>query len=208
MQGLAAAGAVPAALGILGANYGPGRRKNKVFASFSAGNPIGAAFGLILGGLLTSYVTWRWMMWIIGIFQALTAVGAFLVIPWDKRRRSPDQRIDFAGAILVTSGLVLFCFGLTDAGNAPNKWGTWYIIFCLIIGLVLIGTFVFVESRVKSPLMPLSIWRVPQFGKLMLCFGLGFGAFGGSMIYGYSLYYQQIYQASPITVWCREIWLI
>ena len=52
MQGLAAAGAVPAALGILGANYGPGKRKNKVFASFSAGNPIGAAFGLILGGVL------------------------------------------------------------------------------------------------------------------------------------------------------------
>jgi hypothetical protein len=47
--------------------------------------------------------------------------------------------------------------------------------------------------------MPLSIWRVPQFGKLMLCFGLGFGAFGGSIIYGYSLYYQQIYGASPIT---------
>src|SRR5208282_830681 len=49
-------------------------------------------------------------------------------------------------------------------------------------------------------LMPLSIWRVPQFGRLMLCFGLGFGAFIGSIIFGYSLYFQQIYSASPITV--------
>jgi len=200
MQGLAAAGAVPAALGILGANYGPGKRKNKVFASFSAGNPIGAAFGLVLGGILTSYATWRWMMWIIGIFQALTAIGAFLVIPKDKRRTGPRDKIDWAGAFLVTSGLVLFCFGLTDAENAPDKWKTWWIIFCLIMGLVLIGVFIFVESRVASPLMPLSIWRVPQFGKLMLCFGLGFGAFSGSIIYGYSLYFQQIYQATPITV--------
>jgi hypothetical protein len=88
----------------------------------------------------------------------------------------------------------------SDAENAPNKWKTWWIIFCIVLGLLLIVLFVFVESRVASPLMPLSIWRVPQFGKLMLCFGLGFGAFLGSMIYGYSLYFQQIYQASPITV--------
>ena len=60
--------------------------------------------------------------------------------------------------------------------------------------------FIFVESRVESPLMPLSIWKVPQFGKMMLAFGLGFGAFVGPVVFGYSLYYQQIYQASSITV--------
>jgi hypothetical protein len=87
-----------------------------------------------------------------------------------------------------------------DAETAPDKWKTWWIIFCLIFGLVLVAAFVFVESRVASPLMPLSIWRIPQFGKLMLCFGLGFGAFLGSIILGYSLYFQQIYGASPITV--------
>ena len=113
MQGLAAAGAVPAALGILGANYGPGKRKNKVFASFSAGNPIGAAFGLILGGVLTSYVSWRWVMWIIGIFETVMAVTAVLLIPKDNKRLGPKETIDWAGAVLVTSGLVLFCFGLT-----------------------------------------------------------------------------------------------
>jgi hypothetical protein len=87
-----------------------------------------------------------------------------------------------------------------DASNAPDGWKTWYIIFCLVLGVVLCVLFVFVESKVPNPLMPLSIWRVPQFGKLMVAFGLGFGAFGGSVIFGYSLYFQQIYQASPITV--------
>ena len=121
MQGLAAAGAVPSALGILGANYGPGKRKNKVFASFSAGNPIGAAFGLVLGGVLTSYVSWRWVMWIIGIFEAIVAIGAFLLIPKDKPRPGPRERIDWAGAFLVTSGLVLFCFVLTYVPSALWK---------------------------------------------------------------------------------------
>jgi hypothetical protein len=90
---------------------------------------------------------------------------------------------------------------LRDAETAPDKWKTWWIIFCLIFGLALIVVFVYVESRVASPLMPLSIWQVPQFGRLILCFGLGFGAFSGSIILGYSLYFQQIYGASPITVY-------
>lgn len=112
---MAAAGAIPAALGILGANYGPGRRKNKVFAAFSAGNPVGAAFGLVLGGVLTSYVSWRWMMYIFGIWQVIVAVSSFIFIPKDVKRVGSKERIDWAGAFLVCSGLILFCFGLTYA---------------------------------------------------------------------------------------------
>ena len=113
MQGLAAAGAIPSSLGILGANYGPGTRKNKVFACYSAGNPVGAAFGLVIGGVFTTYVSWRWMMWIFGIFQVLVAVASILVIPEDTKRSESGQKIDWAGALLVTLGLVLLCFGLT-----------------------------------------------------------------------------------------------
>ena len=215
-QGLGAAGAIPASLGILGANYGPGRRKNRVFAAFSAGNPVGAAFGLVIGGILTNYASWRWICWLIGIIEALAAIGSLFVMPKDVKRDKGKEKIDVIGAILVTCGLTLFCFGLTylilmseidcrDGDNAPNQWKTWYIIFCLIMGFVLCVVFIFVESKMPSPLMPLSIWRVPQFGKLMLCFGLGFGAFAGSIIFGYSLYFQQIYQASPITVYPSSV---
>lgn len=114
MQGLAAAGAIPSAMGILGANYRPGRRKNTVFATFSAGNPVGAAFGLIMGGILTSFVSWRWVMWIFGIFQALVAIISLVYIPKSVRRPGPREGIDWVGAVLVTSGLILFCFGLTS----------------------------------------------------------------------------------------------
>ena len=113
MQGLASAGAIPASLGILGANYGPGRRKNKVFATYSAGNPVGAAFGLVIGGVLTSYASWRWLMWIFGVVVAFIAIASLFAIPKDSKRVGPREKIDWIGAILVTSGLILFCFGLT-----------------------------------------------------------------------------------------------
>jgi MFS family permease len=112
-QGLAAAGAIPASLGILGANYGPGKRKNKVFAAFSAGNPVGAAFGLVLGGVFTSFVSWRWMMWIFGIFMVIVSITAVFMLPKDIKKPGPRERIDFLGAFLVTAGLILLCFGLT-----------------------------------------------------------------------------------------------
>ena len=113
LQGLAAAGAIPASLGILGANYGPGRRKNRVFAAFSAGNPVGAAFGLVIGGILTNYASWRWISWLIGIIEALAALGSLFVMPKDVKREKGKEKIDVIGAILVTCGLTLFCFGLT-----------------------------------------------------------------------------------------------
>jgi len=112
-QGLAAAGAIPAGLGILGSNYGPGKRKNKVFAAFSAANPVGAAFGLVIGGVLTSYVTWRWMMWIFGIFQVIVTITSVFMIPKDVKNPGPPERIDLLGAFFATAGLILFCFALT-----------------------------------------------------------------------------------------------
>lgn len=112
-QGLAAAGAIPASLGILGANYGPGKRKNKVFAAFSAGNPVGAAFGLVLGGVFTSFVSWRWMMWIFGIFMVIVTITSVFMLPKDIKKPGRRERIDFLGAFLVTAGLILLCFGLT-----------------------------------------------------------------------------------------------
>ena len=88
----------------------------------------------------------------------------------------------------------------SDAGNAPNGWKTWYIIFSLLIGFAFIGAFLFLESKVQHPLMPLAIWKVPQFGRVMLIIALGFGCFTGFLGFTWSLWFQQIDHASPITV--------
>jgi len=112
LQGLCGAGAVPAALGILGANYTPGKRKNMVFAAFSAGNPLGAATGLVLGGILTSYISWRWVMFVIGMFAIVITIAAFLIVPPDQSYAN-DTRVDWLGAVTVTAGFSLLCFGIT-----------------------------------------------------------------------------------------------
>jgi hypothetical protein len=88
----------------------------------------------------------------------------------------------------------------SDAENAPNGWRTWYIIFSLLLGFAFIAAFLVLESRVPHPLMPLAIWKVPQFGRVMLIIALGFSCFTGFLGFSWSLWFQQIDQASPITV--------
>jgi MFS family permease len=213
MQGLFSAGAIPAALGILGSAYPPGQRKNKVFATFSAGNPSGWVIGLIIGGLLTSYSSWRWGFRVIAILSGLVTVIAFVYIPQDPPRDAArrGEKVDWLGALFVICGMGGICYALrytalklsngSDAGNAANGWKTWYIIFSLLIGFVFIGAFLFLESKVQHPLMPLAIWKVPQFGRVMFIIALGFGCFTGFLGFTWSLWFQQIDRASPITVY-------
>jgi len=88
----------------------------------------------------------------------------------------------------------------SDADNAPNGWATWYIIFSIILGFAFIGVFILWEYRCPYPLMPLGIWKVPQFGRLMIVIALGFACFTGFLGFTWSLWFQQIDQASPIKV--------
>jgi MFS family permease len=114
MQGFFSAGAIPAALGILGAAYPPGQRKNKVFATFSAGNPSGWVVGLIIGGLLTSYSSWRWGFRVVTFIAVIFTSLAFFVIPSDPPRDSSrhKEKVDWLGAILVICGVTGICYAL------------------------------------------------------------------------------------------------
>jgi len=108
------AGAIPAALGILGVAYPPGKRKNRVFATFSAGNPTGWVVGLVIGGILISYSSWRWAFRLMAILGLVFTVLAFIVIPKDLPR-DPDRRkekVDWLGAILVICGITGICYPL------------------------------------------------------------------------------------------------
>jgi hypothetical protein len=88
----------------------------------------------------------------------------------------------------------------SDADNAPNGWKTWYIILTLILGFVFLAAFIFWESRVRDPLMPLAIWKVPQFFRLMVVVTLGFVCFTGFLGFTWALWFEQIDQTKPITV--------
>ena len=117
MQGLFSAGSIPAALGILGSAYPPGQRKNKVFATFSAGNPSGWVIGLIIGGLLTSYSSWRWGFRVVAIMSGLITVLAFIYIPKDAPRDPArrGEKVDWLGALFVICGTGGICYALRYA---------------------------------------------------------------------------------------------
>lgn len=124
LAGVGSAACIPAGIGIIAATFS-GRTRSSAFAAFSAGGPIGGGLGLIVGGLLTAYTdqSWRAALWCFGAIAFLVAaIGYFVVIP--DRHLDTDRRVDWVGAGIITVGLVLLQFSISDAESAPNGWKT------------------------------------------------------------------------------------
>jgi MFS family permease len=119
LLGLWSAAAVPPAVGILGAAYGvPSKRKNKAFASFSAGNPVGFVMGSIFSGVAANLFNWRASLWLLAIIYVCFFVAAIWTVPKtqaEKERLSWDvlKRFDLFGILLSIAGIALFCSSLT-----------------------------------------------------------------------------------------------
>jgi hypothetical protein len=141
----------------------------------------GAAVGLIAGGLLTTYASWRWVLFVnvpIGIAVALTAPRAF---GETERRRG---RFDLPGAITATLGLAALVYGLSNAATSPNgvsHWGDTKVVFSLAAAVILLVAFLAIEARSRHALMPLRIFRNRDRSAanlIMLCVGTAmFGMF-------------------------------
>ena len=214
MQGLACAGFIPAGIGILAALYSPGPRKNRVFAAFSASQPLGGGIGsmyrslsrsqvLMLirtAGLLTTYASWRWAFYLQAIMTALFVIMVFMFVPNDSKQVTRREPIDWFGAILISAGLCAICFALTDAETSPKGWGTDYIIVALVLGVVACSLFVWLQCRLDYPLMPPSLWRYPQFSRVISTYFLGFTAFSGVLIFSYTLMWQLVFGRNAIGV--------
>ena len=153
LQGACAALLTPTALSLLAITFTEARERAKAFAVFGAIAGTGGALGLLLGGALTQYLDWRWCLFVNVPIAVFALIGARQVLP-----AAPGQgghRIDVPGAVLITAGLVLVVFGLSDA--ASKGWGAPVTIGALVLGLSVIGAFVLTESRQAAPLLPLRI---------------------------------------------------
>ncbi|KAF5341786.1 hypothetical protein D9611_001152 [Ephemerocybe angulata] len=177
IQGMGAAATIPASLGILAHQFPPGRARSAAFATFAAGAPLGGVFGTAVGGALTEYTakTWRSSFWLMAGLNLLSAIGGFVSITPDLKEHLPlDRRIDWLGSFLVTAGLVLIVFVLSQGEIAPQQWRTPYIIALLVIGVFLLVAFVFwirylekvqddlnavISVWTPPPIMRLSLWR-------------------------------------------------
>jgi EmrB/QacA subfamily drug resistance transporter len=157
LQGLGGALLAPAALSLLMTTFAEGRERNRALGIYGAASGSGAAAGVLLGGVLTSYLGWSWIFFInIPVGLAAIALTPFLLR--DSRAELPHRHFDLAGAATVTSGLMLLVYALTRA--TTDGWSSPVTVGLLAGSAALIATFVWIESRSHAPLLPLRIFRL------------------------------------------------
>lgn len=156
-------------------------------------------------GLLTTYASWRWAFYLQGILTVCFAMAVLFFVPSDSKPVTRREPIDWFGALLVSGGLCAFCFSLTDAETSPQGWGTNYIIVALVLGVACIGLFIWLQSRLQYPLMPLTIWTYPQFPRVIATYFLGFTTFSGVLIFNYTLMWQIVFGRQAIGVCPAQI---
>jgi EmrB/QacA subfamily drug resistance transporter len=152
LQGAFAALLAPAALALLTVTFPSGRDRNTAFAVFGIVAGTGAAVGLLLGGVLTEFADWRWCLFVNLFFVAVGLVGGALFLT--ESRADGDTHYDVWGAITVTLGLGALVYGFS---LAETGWAQPLTIGFLALGVVLLGIFVWIESRVAHPLLPLRV---------------------------------------------------
>jgi hypothetical protein len=131
---------------------------------------------------------------------AFFVIMVFFFVPNDSKEVLRREPIDWFGAFLISAGLCAICFALTDAETSPHGWATSYIIAALVLGTVACGLFVWLQYRLKYPLMPPSIWRYPQFPRVIATYFLGFTAFSGVLVFSYTLMWQLVFGKNAIGV--------
>jgi EmrB/QacA subfamily drug resistance transporter len=157
VQGLGGALLAPAALSLLMTTFAEGRDRNLALGIYGAASGSGAAAGVLLGGLITSYFGWSWIFFI----NVPVGVAAIALTPFLLRESRADlahRHFDLAGAASVTSGLMLLVYGLTRA--TTDGWSSPVTLGLLGGAVALVAAFVAIESRSRSPLLPLRIFRL------------------------------------------------
>ncbi|MEA9984700.1 MULTISPECIES: MFS transporter [Subtercola] len=191
-QGVFAALLAPAALALLSVTFPSGPSRGKAFAVYGTIAGGGAAIGLVLGGVLTDYLSWHWCL-LVNVPIAIVAV-AFAIPILKESKAEGDTRYDIPGALLVTLGLASVVYGFS---RASNGWGNLDTIGFLVLGVALLVAFVVVESRVANPLLPLRVVANRVRGGAYLTSILVGAALLGGLLY-LTLYFQIVLKFSPL----------
>ncbi len=192
IQGAGAAIVAPAALSLVTTTFPEGPPRNRAMGVYAAMSVAGGAVGLIAGGLLTSYVSWRWVLFVNVPIGLAAALGAPRVL-----RESPRQhgRFDLPGALTGTGGLAALVYGLSSAATSPDgvsHWGDAKVIASLAASVLLLAAFAVIETRSTHALLPVRLLRDRNrtgANLIMLC--------GGAAIFGMFFF---------LTVFLQAVW--
>jgi EmrB/QacA subfamily drug resistance transporter len=156
-QGVGAALLAPATLSIIVTTFTDPDERRRALGAWSATAASGGAVGVLAGGILTTALSWRWVLFVNVPIGVVLIVGAWLALP-RKEVRGPRKTLDLPGAVTVTAGVTVLVYGIVSTDVHP--WGSARTIATLAIGLVLTGMFLLIETRfAKDPLVPLSIFK-------------------------------------------------
>ncbi|MFF5161486.1 MFS transporter [Streptomyces sp. NPDC000348] len=192
LQGVGAAVLAPSALSLLTRSFAEGKARNRAMAAYSAVAGLGAAFGLVVGGLVADLISWRAGFFLnvpIGIVMMVLAVR---FLPETERR---GGRFDVAGALLVTLGSTALVLGIVDAADhgwtAPATW------LPLAAGAVLLALFVGVERRAAQPIVPLRLFASRERSGAYVTRMLYMGAMMGFFFFT-AQFVQSVYHWTPL----------
>src|SRR3954470_13590740 len=155
LQGMGGALMSPAALSLLTVIFAEGKERNRALGIWSTITAGGAALGLILGGLLTEYASWRWVLFVNVPVALLAFLGAERFVP--ESRDETAQGFDIPGAVLVTLGLMSLVFALVK-GNEYG-WSSGKTVGTLVLAALLLAAFILVQQRVVYPLVPFRLFK-------------------------------------------------
>jgi len=201
-QGVGAAIISPGALSILMTTFQEGSERNRALGVWGAIAGVGGAVGVLAGGILVQYLSWRW------IFLVNVPIGVVVLLLTPRfipeSKGAAGGRLDIAGSVSITGGLALLIYGLTHAQIA--SWSSPTTIGSLVAAAVLIVGFVVIEARVSDPILPLRIFRIRSVtGANVVGFLLGSSIF--ATFFFLSLYMQQVLGIDALGVGLRYLLL-
>jgi EmrB/QacA subfamily drug resistance transporter len=192
IQGFGGALMAASSLGIITASFAEGHERGRAIALWSSMNGVGGAAGVLLSGVITEYLSWRWVLLInvpIGLIAAFVAAAVVT-----NRQAAKRPKFDIAGAVLLTFGLLVEAYGAVTAGN--DGWGSAAALVPLIGGAILLNFFPWIEKRAAAPLVPPG--ALTRHLKVVNVIVLLFSAALFPMWYIGSLYLQQVLSLSPV----------
>jgi EmrB/QacA subfamily drug resistance transporter len=197
VQGAGGALVAPAALSLITTTFPEGAERTRAFGVYAAMSVAGGAIGLVGGGVLTTYASWRWVLFVNVPIGAAVALAASRVLAETPRRRG---RFDLPGALTGTAGITALVYGLISAATSPNgvsHWGDARVIASLVAAVVLLAAFVLVEIRSPQPLLPLRLLRDRnRTGAYLSYAGVGIFIFG--MFFFLTVFMQTVWGYSAI----------
>jgi len=197
VQGAGGAIVAPTALALIATTFPEGPPRNRAMGAYAAMSVAGGAAGLIAGGLLVTYASWRWVLFVnvpIGIAAALVAL---VVLPGTARR---PGRFDLPGIITGTGGIGALVYGLSNAATSPDgtsHWGDAKVVAALTAAVVLLAAFAFIEARSRHALLPVRLLRSrDRIGANLMMLAVGTTLFG--VFFFLTLFVQDVWHYSAL----------